>query len=91
MLTAIGTPGTGKSFHSLLLSQSLQTTSTPLVHLNIGEIVKEKGFHEGWDEEWQSWIVDEDRLLDYLEEIINPEGAAAETGAFRNTAQKVFG
>jgi broad-specificity NMP kinase len=42
--------------------------------------VKEKGFHEGWDEEWQSWIVDEDRLLDYLEEVINPEGAAADSG-----------
>lgn len=42
--------------------------------------MKEKGFHEGWDEEWQSWTVDEDRLLDYLEEIINPENAPAETG-----------
>lgn len=76
----IGTPGTGKSLHSVLLSQSLQTSVTPLVHLNIGDIVKEKGFHEGWDEEWQSWTVDEDRLLDYLEEVINPEAGPAETG-----------
>ncbi|KAI9632355.1 AAA domain-containing protein [Dioszegia hungarica] len=75
-----GTPGTGKSFHSLLLAQALESSSTPLVHLNIGDIVKEKGFHEGWDEEWQSWTIDEDRLLDYLEEIINPEGGAAATG-----------
>lgn len=49
-------------------------------HLNIGDIVKEHGFHEGWDEEWKCWIVDEERLLDWLEEVVNPRDGPAETG-----------
>ena len=75
-----GTPGTGKTLHSTLLAQAQEDSSCPFVHLNIGEIVKEKGFHEGWDDEWQSWTVDEDRLLDYLEETLNPEAEGASTG-----------
>ena len=51
-----------------------------MISVNIGDIVKEKGFHEGWDDEWQSWTVDEDRLLDYLEEVVNPEDRPANTG-----------
>jgi adenylate kinase len=75
-----GTPGTGKTLHAVLLAQHLDGSDTPMRHLNIGDIVKEKGFHEGWDEEWQSWIVDEDRLLDYLEEVVNPVEGPARTG-----------
>ncbi|WVQ94463.1 hypothetical protein IAU59_001542 [Kwoniella sp. CBS 9459] len=75
-----GTPGTGKTLHSQLLSQELAETNTPMKHLNIGDIVKEHGFHEGWDEEWNCWVVDEERLLDHLEGVINPSEAPAETG-----------
>lgn len=52
-------------------------------HLNIGDIVKEHGFHEGWDEEWKCWIVDEERLLDWMEEVVNPRDGPAETGMFK--------
>lgn len=31
-------------------------------HLNVGDFVKEKGCHSGWNEEWQSWDVDEDKV-----------------------------
>ncbi|WVR04015.1 hypothetical protein IAU60_001014 [Kwoniella sp. DSM 27419] len=75
-----GTPGTGKTLHSQLLHQEMVDSTTPMKHLNIGDIVKEHGFHEGWDEEWKCWIVDEERLLDHLEEVINPSESAAETG-----------
>ncbi|WVF66853.1 hypothetical protein IAT40_001595 [Kwoniella sp. CBS 6097] len=75
-----GTPGTGKTLHSQLLSQELAETTTQMKHLNIGDIVKEHGFHEGWDEEWNCWVVDEERLLDYLEGVINPTEGPAETG-----------
>ncbi|WWC68840.1 uncharacterized protein I206_102776 [Kwoniella pini CBS 10737] len=75
-----GTPGTGKTLHSTLLSQELIESNTPLKHLNIGDIVKEQSFHEGWDEEWKSWIIDEERLLDYLENIVNPEQGPSQTG-----------
>lgn len=82
LILGIGTPGTGKTLHSTLLAQNSQDTSSPLEHLNVGELVRTHGFHEGWDEEWQSWTVDEDRLLDYMEEVVNPEEAAATTGEF---------
>ncbi|GHJ89644.1 hypothetical protein NliqN6_6046 [Naganishia liquefaciens] len=72
-----GTPGTGKSTTAALLAS---TSSIPLKHLNISDIVKENSFHEGWDEEWSSWTLDEDRLLDYLEDVINPRDAPATTG-----------
>lgn len=54
-----GTPGTGKTTHAALLAS---TSSSPMVHINVSDLVKEKGFHEGWDEEYQSWIVDEDKV-----------------------------
>ncbi len=52
-----GTPGTGKSTHAALLAQQVH-----LNHVNVGDLVKEKGLHEGFDEEWQSYTVDEDKV-----------------------------
>ncbi|WWC87660.1 uncharacterized protein L201_002550 [Kwoniella dendrophila CBS 6074] len=76
-----GTPGTGKTLHSTLLSEELNSDSNiQMKHLNIGDIVKENSFHEGWDDEWKCWIVDEERLLDYLETVINPENGPSQTG-----------
>lgn len=56
-----GTPGTGKTCHSELLAER-----TGLKHLSINDVVKEKECHEGWDEEYQSWIVDEDKVFFFL-------------------------
>ena len=52
-----GTPGVGKTSHCEILSQH-----TGLKHLSINQIVKERGCHEGWDEEYKSWIVNEDEV-----------------------------
>jgi AAA domain len=54
-----GTPGTGKSTHAHLLSEE---SPVPLQHINVGEWVKERDLHEGYDQEWQSYTVDEDRV-----------------------------
>jgi adenylate kinase len=54
-----GTPGTGKSTTAQLL---VDESPIPLQHINVGDWVKEKGFHEGFDEEWQSYTVDEDKV-----------------------------
>ncbi|MDI1492424.1 MAG: factor activating pos9 [Ramalina farinacea] len=62
-IVVTGTPGVGKTSHCELL-----TSSTGLTHLSMNTIVKEKGCHEGWDEEYQSYTVDEDKLLDVLED-----------------------
>ena len=54
-----GTPGTGKTTHAELLAAE---SPIQLQHINVGEWVKEKGLHEGFDEEWQSYTVDEDKV-----------------------------
>lgn len=53
-----GTPGTGKTTHCETLAQR-----TGLRHISVTHIVKDKECHEGWDEEYQSWIVDEDKVM----------------------------
>ncbi|KAB5575898.1 P-loop containing nucleoside triphosphate hydrolase protein [Coniochaeta sp. 2T2.1] len=58
-----GTPGVGKTTHCESLAEK-----TGLKHISVNQVVKDKECHEGWDEEYQSWIVDEDKLLDALEE-----------------------
>lgn len=58
-----GTPGTGKSTHAAQVIDSVPD----LKLLSIGDLVKERGLHTGFDEEWQSHIVDDDALLDSIE------------------------
>jgi len=57
-----GTPGVGKTSHCESLAES-----TGLKHLSVNDIVKERGCHDGFDEEFKSWIVDEDKVG-----IVNP-------------------
>lgn len=54
-----GTPGTGKTSHAAAF---IEATDFNFEHLNVGDIVKERGCHEGWNEEWQSYDVDEERV-----------------------------
>ncbi|KAJ7597175.1 P-loop containing nucleoside triphosphate hydrolase protein [Mycena floridula] len=61
-----GTPGTGKSTHAQLL---VNESPIPLQHVNVGDWVKEKALFEKFDEDWQSYTVDEERLLDELEPL----------------------
>ncbi|KAK7966118.1 hemoglobin and proliferation regulated protein HBR1 [Apiospora aurea] len=58
-----GTPGVGKTTHCEMLAER-----TGLRHVSINQIVKDKECHEGWDEEFGCWIVDEDKLLDAMED-----------------------
>ncbi|KAL3425616.1 POS9-activating factor FAP7 [Phlyctema vagabunda] len=64
-----GTPGVGKTTHCEVLAQN-----TGLKHLSVNRIVKERGCHDGFDEEFKSWIVDEDKLLDTIEEEVKQGG-----------------
>jgi broad-specificity NMP kinase len=54
-----GTPGTGKSTTAQLLSEE---SPIPLKHINVGDLVKEKDLHDGYDPEWQSFTVNEDKV-----------------------------
>lgn len=59
VIVVTGTPGTGKS----TLAQMLASES-PIVlrHINVGELVKEKKLYEEYDDDWQSYTVDEDKV-----------------------------
>jgi hypothetical protein len=56
-IVVTGTPGTGKTSHSELLAER-----TGLKHISVNDVVKDRECHEGWDDEYQSWIVDEDKV-----------------------------
>jgi len=64
-----GTPGVGKTTHCTSLAES-----TGLTHLSINDIVKTRECHEGYDDELQCFIVDEDKLLDSIEEEVKAGG-----------------
>jgi adenylate kinase len=51
-----GTPGTGKT----TLSEQV-AAATGLKHINIGDLVKEQQLHNGWDEEFECFVIDEDK------------------------------
>lgn len=57
-----GTPGTGKTTTCELLAQSGR-----LEHINVGDLVKSRHLHEGYDEEHQAFLLDEDAVVDALE------------------------
>ena len=54
-----GTPGTGKTTHAQLI---VNESPIPLKNINVSEWVKERGLFEEYDQEWQSYTVDEDRV-----------------------------
>ncbi|GAO19923.1 hypothetical protein UVI_02030380 [Ustilaginoidea virens] len=60
-----GTPGVGKTTHCESLAER-----TGLRHVSVNRIVKDKDCHEGWSDEYQSWIVDEDKLQENLDSEI---------------------
>lgn len=68
-----GTPGTGKTTTTQLLLACLEgielaEVQEPLFNgICIGQLVKEHGYHLGFNEEFNTFILDEDRVLDHLE------------------------
>lgn len=71
-----GTPGTGKT----TLAQTA-AERTGLKYINVGDVIKEKGFHAGKDAEFDTLILDqasEDKLLDDLEPVMAAGGNIVE-------------
>lgn len=64
-LLVTGTPGVGKT--SLI---DTLCEETGLTKIDVNDLVKTHKFHEGKDEERDCLIVDEDKLMDYIEESI---------------------
>jgi len=53
-----GTPGTGKTTLSHNLAEKCS-----LNHIELSSLIKEKSLHSGWDEEFECYILDEDKVL----------------------------
>ncbi|KAL4129442.1 hypothetical protein PRIC2_005450 [Phytophthora ramorum] len=65
-----GTPGTGKTS----MCQQLAERSQLLSHLNVGDLVKERGLHSGRDEEFDCFVLDEDKVCDEMEDMMAEGG-----------------
>lgn len=64
-----GTPGTGKTETSKLIAEK-----TGLKHLNVSDLVKENKCYEEKDEEFDTYIIDDDKVCDLLEPMIEKGG-----------------
>ncbi|KEF61657.1 dTMP kinase [Exophiala aquamarina CBS 119918] len=75
-----GTPGVGKTTtcNQLVALASQCTPPVSLKYLSINDLVKERGAHSGYDEEFQTVFVDEEKLMDEVEKEI--EDGAGEGG-----------
>lgn len=71
-----GTPGVGKTTTCTQLLALLSQSTPPLNlrHLSINDLVKTRSAHSGYDEELQTLIVDEDKLMDEVEKEIEDGG-----------------
>jgi replication-associated recombination protein RarA len=64
-----GTPGTGKSTLS-----SMIVTNTGLNFVELGKLVKEKGLHDGYDQEFDTFIFNEDKVSHVAKNMRTNEG-----------------
>ncbi|KAK7269936.1 hypothetical protein RIF29_22752 [Crotalaria pallida] len=64
-----GTPGTGRTTLSTALAEATQ-----LRHINTEDLVKEKNLHDGWDDELDCFILNEDLVCDELEDVMEEGG-----------------
>lgn len=52
----------GKTSHCEALAERSGELGLGLRHVSVNQVVKDKQCHEGWDDEYQSWVVDEDKV-----------------------------
>lgn len=64
-----GTPGTGKTTTAALAAERMG-----FKHVNVGDLVKEHNCHEGRDEAYDTYILDEEKLCDVMEPILEEGG-----------------
>ncbi|PSR95169.1 Adenylate kinase isoenzyme 6 like [Actinidia chinensis var. chinensis] len=64
-----GTPGTGKTTTSYLLAEA-----TLLRHVNVGDLVRDKNLHDGWDDQLDCHVINEDLVCDELEDMMEEGG-----------------
>lgn len=57
-----GTPGTGKTTLCELLVTALGGTWR---HVNVGQLVKDKSLHDGYDGEYDTFMLNEDKVCEH--------------------------
>ncbi|CAH8358529.1 unnamed protein product [Eruca vesicaria subsp. sativa] len=68
-LLITGTPGTGKSTTASSLAEA-----TNFRYICVGDLVKEKSLHDGWDDQFECHVINEDLVCDELEDIMEGGG-----------------
>lgn len=68
-----GTPGTGKTTGCGMVAEA-----TGLRHVNVGDLVKNQELHQGWDEEFECHIIDEDKVVDAMEDMMTEGGVVVD-------------
>ena len=71
-----GTPGTGKTS----LCKMLVETETKLRHVDLSQLVqREPSLRDGFDEQSQSWFLNDDAIVDFLEAEMQQGGVVLDT------------
>ncbi|KAJ2588676.1 factor activating pos9 [Coemansia sp. RSA 1797] len=60
-----GTPGTGKTTTSELIA-----LAAGLEKVTVGELVKERSLHDGYNEEFDTYWLNEDKVVDEMEDML---------------------
>ena len=66
-----GTPGTGKSTLAEAVAREFDGV---LNYIDLGKLVKAKGLHDGYDPEFDTYILNEDKVCDELEDTMQKGG-----------------
>tara|TARA_X000001036_G_scaffold411346_1_gene423994 strand:+ start:1980 stop:2648 length:669 start_codon:yes stop_codon:yes gene_type:complete len=78
-----GTPGTGKSTVAKLVLEKANANAAAkndterqqkYEYINVGDIAKAEKFYDSFDENLNSYVIDEDKILDHLEPLISKGG-----------------
>jgi len=70
-----GTPGTGKSTLAKLVLEKVNNNKRICYeYVNVGDVCKAKKFYHSFDERLNSFVIDEDKILDHLEPLVRRGG-----------------
>ncbi|EQC27844.1 hypothetical protein SDRG_14426 [Saprolegnia diclina VS20] len=61
-----GTPGTGKTTMSQMLAEKMQFRN-----INVGDLVKQHSLHSGRDEDFDCFVLDEDKVVDEMDDVMS--------------------
>ncbi|KAK1284502.1 hypothetical protein QJS10_CPB21g00343 [Acorus calamus] len=64
-----GTPGTGKTTTSSLVADAIG-----LRHIDVSDLVRRRSLHDGWDEDFDCHVINEDLVCDELEDMMEEGG-----------------